>query len=185
MAIERRVRIGDWLMPYDDATQEVTLERTLTDILTATPGDDTDCMNSRCIRAQRNKHVFPHPVFMVSTIKTRVYVVDRLTDAGLPAHAIRYELSKADGNLIATHDRYGAGEPGPLRLRVPADPKGSPKRAAYPKGRFGDPETGDGGGNGGGRYSGNGKATRNVRPVTSHSLGAKARYKVAVGALKK
>jgi hypothetical protein len=175
-ALERRIRIGDWLMPYDDATTEVVLERNLIDILNATPGDDQDCMNSRCIRAQRNAHVFPHPVFIVSTIATRVYVVDRLDDAGNPAHAVRYQLTDKDRGLINAHDRYGAGEPGELRLRIPSDPKGSPKRAASdPEGRYG----------GGPRRSGNGKNTRGTRPVTSHSLGAKARFKVAVGSLKK
>lgn len=176
MAIERRIRIGDWLVPYDDATAEVVLERTLADILSASPGDDQDCMNSRCIRAQRNAHVFPHPVFIVSTIATRVYVVDRLDDAGLPSHAVRYQLTKRDRGLINAHDRYGAGEPGELRLRIPRDPKGSPKRAAGKQaGRFGDT---------GGRYSGNGKVSRNARPVTGQSLGARARFKVAVGALR-
>lgn len=174
-ALERRIRIGDWLVPYDDATTEVVVERTLADILTATPGDASDCMNSRCIRAQRNAHVFPHNVFLVSTIKSRVYVVDQLDDAGLPAHAIRYELTARDRKLIDAHDRYGAGEPGQLRLRIPRDPKGSPRRAASSqRGRFGSVE---------GRYSGSGKATRTQRPVTSHSLGAKARFVAAVGAL--
>jgi hypothetical protein len=174
-AIERRIRIGDWLVPYDDAATEVVVERTLADILNATPGDDRDCMNSRCIRAQRNAHVFPHPVFIVSTIKSRVYVIDQLDDGGTPAHAVRYELTNRDRALINAHDRHGAGEPGQLRLRIPRDPKGSPKRAASSQqGRFGDK---------GGRYSGNGKATRATRPVTSHSLGAKARFVAAVGSL--
>jgi hypothetical protein len=87
MGIERRIRIGDWLVPYDDAKQEVIIERSLADILQAVPGNALDCMNSRCIRADRNRHVFSHPVFIVSTIKSRVYIVDQLDAAGLPAHA--------------------------------------------------------------------------------------------------
>lgn len=175
-AIERRIRIGDWLVPYDDATDEVVVLRTLADILKGIPGDHLECMNSVCIRAQRNLHVFPHPVFVVSTIATRVYVIDRLDDAGVPAHAVRYQLTKRDRALINAHDRYGAGEPGELRLRIPSDPKGSPRRrASSQRGRYGD---GDGG-----RRSGNGKATRKPRPVTSHSLGAKARFVAAVGAM--
>jgi hypothetical protein len=169
--VERRVRIGDWLVPYDDASQDVVLHRTLADVLHAQPGVDTDCMNTRCIQAQRNAHVFPHHVYLVSTIKSRVYIVDRLDDAGLPAHALRYELTRRDSALIGAHDRYGAGEVGELKLRVPRDPKGSPKRAAYGS-RFADGE---------GRFSGDGKASRQARPVTN---GARARYMVAVGALR-
>jgi hypothetical protein len=176
MAVERRIRIGDWLVPYDDAKHEVVLKRKIIDVLKATPGSDGDCMNSRCIMAQRNAHVFPHPVLIVSTIETRVYIVDKLHDDGEPSHAIRYELSEKDSALIKAHDRYGAGVGGELRLRVPKDPKGSPKRAASRGDRYAS--------NGGKRAKGNGKATRNARPVTSHSIGAKRRYRVAVGALK-
>lgn len=176
MAVERRIRIGDWLVPYDDATEEIVVMRDLADILAATPGNALECMNSRCIRAQRNAHVFPHPVYVVSTILSRVYVIDKLDDAGIPAHAVRYELTKRDRALINAHDRYGAGEPGELRLRVPSDPKGSPKRrASSQRGRFG--ESGE-------RYSGDGKATLNRRPVTAHSIGARARFVAAAGALK-
>ena len=177
MATERRIRIGNWLIPYDDATGEVVVERTLADILTATPGNDRACMNSRCIQAQRNSHAFPHPVYVVSTIASRVYIVDRLDDDGAPAHAIRYELTERDRRLINAHDRYGAGEPGQLRLRIPRDPKGSPKRRASGQaGRFGSLPKGE-------RYSGSGKAMKAQRPITSHSLGAKHRFVAAAGAL--
>lgn len=173
-AVERRIRIGEWLVPYDDATAEVVVERTLADILTATPGSDLDCMNSRCIRAQRNRHAFPHPVFIVSTIKSRVYVVDKLDAGGVPAHAIRYELTRRDSALINAHDTLGAGEPGELRLRIPRDPKGSPKRAASGGQRYGRE-----------RYSGDGKVTKISRPVTIASFsGPHGRYVAAVGALK-
>ena len=176
LAVERRIRIGEWLVPYDDAAADVVVERTLADILTATPGSDLECMNSVCIRAQRNRRVFPHPVFIVSTIKSRVYVVDKLDASGLPAHAVRYELTKRDSALIGAHDKLGAGQPGELRLRVPRDPKGSPLRAANGGQRYGRTE---------GRYSGDGTATRVSRPVTSASFsGAHGRYVVAVGALR-
>lgn len=167
MARERRIRIGDWLVPYDDAKQEVALERTLKDVLTAVPGDDANCMNSRCIMAQRRERVFPHPVYLVSTIKSRVYIVDELTDGGMPAHAIRYELSERDSRLIGEHDRFGAGEPGLLRLRVPSSPKGSTHDGSGWVGHV--PPSGSR------QYSG-----KSRRPVTS--VGAKARFKVAVGA---
>jgi hypothetical protein len=177
-ALERRIRIGDWLVPYDDAEQEVVIERTLADILRATPGSDLDCMNSRCIRAQRNRHVFPHPVLIVSTIRSRVYVVDKLDDSGLPAHAVRYELTARDSSLINAHDKLGAGEPGELRLRIPRDPKGSPRRASGRQaGRFAQIKKG--------HFSGEGKVMRVLRPVTSASFkGAHGRYVAAVGALK-
>lgn len=161
---ERRVRIGDWLVPYDDATQEVTIHRSIGDILRATPGDHADCMNTRCIMAQRREHAFPHPVLLVSTTKSRVYVVDRLTDTGEPAHAIRYELSERDSRLIGEHDKYAIGEPGELRLRVPRLPKGTDKTGGRKTG-----------GNTG-KYQG-----KRPRPITS--VGAAARFKVAVGAL--
>lgn len=175
---DRRIRIGDWLVPYDDATEEVVMERSLKDVLTAVPGDDQNCMNSRCIMAHRRERVFPHPVYIVSTIKTRVYIVDQLDGIGNPSHAVRYELSKTDSRLIGEHDTYGSGEPGELRLRIPRDPKGSPLRAARADeaggGRF---SHGAGNGSSPGKpYSGD---TR--RPVTS--IGAKARFKVAVGSL--
>jgi hypothetical protein len=172
-AKERRVRIGDWLVPYDDATTDVVIERHLTDILHAIPGDALNCMNSRCIQAQRNSHVFPHPVFVVSTIKSRVYVVDQLDDSGIPAHAVRYELVARDRRLIDAHDRYGAGEPGALCLRIPRDPKGSPKRRASGGKGF---DTGD--------RDYPQQTGKRRKPVTSHSLGAQARYVAAVGALK-
>jgi hypothetical protein len=173
MRTERRTRFGNWLVPYDDAKQEVVIERSLMDILKAVPGDAEQCMNSRCIRAQRNRHAFPHPVLLVSTIASRVFIVDRLDENGEPAHVIRYELSKRDSKLIHAHDAMGAGEAGPLKLRVPKDPKGSPKRAAY-GGRFSDAP---------GRYSGDGKAKHMKRPVTSRSIGAKHRIVIAVGGL--
>lgn len=173
MAVDRKVRFGDWLVSYDDATQDVTITRNAIDILGAKPGDALDCMNSRCIRAQRNAHCFPHPVYMVSTIKTRVYIVDCLNDAGEPVHAIRYEVRGRNRRLIDQHDR-GAGEVGDLMLHVPADPKGSPKRAASSQeGRFAFLS---------GRHSGVGKRTRPARPTKV--VGAEARYLVAVGALR-
>jgi hypothetical protein len=179
MAIERRIRIGDWLIPYDDAAADVTVMRTMADILRAEPGNAEECMNSQCIKAQRNRHVFPHPVYVVSTTETRVYVVDRLDDSGEPAHAIRYELYPKDSKAIKAHDLAGAGEPGELRLRKPQDPKGSPKRAASPAPRYRDLPAGQ-------RWKdgGDGKVSRPQRPVTM-PLGAKRRYVVAVGALRK
>ena len=166
--VERRIRIGDWLIPYDDGTQSVTIPRTVADILKATPGNDRDCMNSRCIMAHKKAGVFPHPVFLVSTIKSRVYIVDQLDDAGEPAHAVRYELSARDSRLIGEHDKYAVGEPGDLTLRVPSDPKGSSHRAAFASG------------GGRGNRSGKHYAGKSKRPVTS--VGAAARFKVAVGA---
>ena len=167
----RRIRIGGWLVDYDDAQTEVVLERTVGDILSATPGHDGECMNSQCIKRHRQDGIFPHPVYIVSTIKSRVYIVDRLDDKGDPAHAVRYELSRRDSDLIANHDESSAGEPGTLVLRVPKDPKGSPKRASYPN-RFaenGRIETASR------KFSG-----RKDRPALGH--GASARFKVAVGA---
>lgn len=170
MAKDRPIRIGNTLVPYDDATQEVTIERTVVDILKAKPGDDQNCMNSMCIKAQRNQRAFPHPVYAVSTIKTRVYIVDALTASGEFAHAVRYELGFRDQRLIHDHDAWGAGEPGTLTLRVPVDPKGSPIRASQKGKRFSD------GGVGGADKKNAGKRNR---PVT----GSAARYRVAVGAL--
>lgn len=173
--VERRIRIGDVLVDYDDAAQDVSVERKIVDILMATPGDDLNCMNSLCIRAQRNHHVFPHPVYAVSTIRTRVYIVDQLNDLGGFSHCIRYELSAKDSRLINEHDKYGSAEPGTLTLRVPRDPKGSPKRSATGGGRFSD-------GAGHGQDLGKPYAGIKNRPVTS-GRGAAGRFKVAVGAL--
>lgn len=167
MAEGRRIRIGDWLVPYDDATKEIHLNRTMKDVLTAVPGDDANCMNSRCIMAQRREKVFPHPVYLVSTIKSRVYIVDQMDDSGLPTHAIRYELSARDSRLIGEHDTYGVGEPGVLKLRVPRIPKGEDHNGWAKTGRHDDGPAR--------KYAG-----KSNRTVTS--IGAKARFKVAVGA---
>lgn len=180
MPKDKRIRIGDWLVPYDDAKKPVTLKRTLVDILSGVPGDPQNCMNSQCIRASRNKRVFPHPVLVVCTIKTRVYIVDKIDEAtGLPSHAWRYELSQHDGRLIAEHDRHGTGLPGDLTLRVPSDPKGSPKRGKY-AGRFADKDGTSAKGNEG-KYAHRGKHNpdKDRRPVKD--IGAVARYRVAVG----
>lgn len=171
---DRRIRIGDWLVPYDDAKTPVTLARSMKDVLTAVPGDDQNCMNSRCIMAHRRERVFPHPVYLVSTIKSRVYVVDEIDDLGQPLHAVRYELSERDSRLIGEHDKYGSGQPGELRLKVPRDKKGSPKYARSPE-EVNASFQRSGGGKGE-PYKGNSR-----RAVTS--VGAKARYKVAVGSL--
>lgn len=170
MTIDRRIRIGDnhnsWLVPYDDAKKPVTIKRTIVDVLTATPGSDTECMNSKCIKAQRNEKAFPHPVYLVSTIKSRVYIVDKLSDDGQPAHAIRYQLSDRDSRLIGTHDSDGAGIDGDLTLRVPKTPKGVSHKQ-WPVDTDQYPRQNAGGGV--------------KRKVTGR--GASARYMVAVGAL--
>jgi hypothetical protein len=80
-------------------------------------------------------------------------------------------LGTRDSELIEAHDRYGAAQPGLLRLKVPRDPKGSPVRAAQRAPRYADGE---------GRFSGDGTRTREQRPVTGR--GAGARYQAAVGA---
>lgn len=166
MGTDRRIRFGDVLVPYDDATDTVQIQRTVTDILKATPGDDKNCMNSQCIKAQRNKRVFPHAVYAVSTIKSRVYIIDQLDDAGNFAHAIRYELSAKDSALIQEHDSHAAGEPGELTLKVPRDPKGSANKSSWNKDR----------------YPSGSRTGGKSRPITS-GRGATARMKVAVGAL--
>lgn len=175
MGIPRKVRILDWLMPYDDATQNVTVEITVSDILNGIPGSDTDCMGARCIQAQRNEHLFPHDVIMVSVTLTRVFIVDKLNENGEPAHAVRYEIQNRDRRMIALHDRYGIGEPKALRLKIPRDPKGSPIRGASDqRGRFGETS---------GRYSGSGENTgKTTRPVAQHSIRANGRLVIAVGA---
>jgi len=172
----RRIRIGDWLVPYDDAPGEVLLERTAMDILLAKSGKPSECMNSRCIMAQRNAHIFPHPVLLVSTIRSRVYIVDRMDDAGIPAHAYRYQLTPAGSRQVAEHDRNGVAEPGVLRLKVPKDPKGSPQRKKY-GGGYADQTTK--------HYGGDERKVSPTpkRPVTAFSWGVRHRYVAAVGAL--
>lgn len=177
----RRIRFGEYLIPYDDAPENITVQRTAADILKATPGSDGECMNSRCIQAQRNAHIFPHPVYMVSTIKSRIFIVDRLDDSGEPAHAVRYQLGKKDGRLIDRHDSAQLAEPGELILRRPYDPKGSPVRAATRGARFGTLPKGT-------RHSGDGRHDRvnpSPRPITAVPRGAAARVVVAVGAAKR
>jgi hypothetical protein len=119
-------------------------------------------------------------VYAVSTIKSRVYIIDALDDAGNFAHAIRYELTGRASRLIQEHDSHAAGEPGELTLRVPRNPKGSPHR---------DRSDGGGGAGGGGFADGAGHGSNpgklstgeRARPI-NESRGSIARYKVAVGA---
>lgn len=174
MTADRKIPFGDddhtWLIPYDDATHDVVLDRSPLDILRATPGDDGGCMNARCILAQRRSSVFPHDVFMVSTIKTRVYIVDQINDRGEPLHCIRYELAPRDQKLIDAHDKFGAGEPGRLRLRTPSDPKGSPKRASRKGVRYAE-------GGGHGASSGTQSTGKRRRPLKTR--GTHRRFQVA------
>lgn len=162
----RNVRIAEWLVPYDDATRNVVLERSIADVLTAKPGIDGECMNSRCIKRHRQSNIFPHPVYIVSTIKTRVYIVDQLDSKGDPSHVVRYELSSRDARLISEHDRTGSGELGALILHVPRDPKGSLKGRRSPFDQRDD--------------FGRQKPGRRTHKPMPH--GAEARFKVAVGA---
>lgn len=173
--IDRRVEIGGQLVPWDDAPHDVVLERKLIDILKATPGNPQLCMNSMCISAQRNAHVFPHPVYAVQTTKLRVYVVDSITVDDTNAdvsfnHAFRYELYEKDSKLIHAHDASGAGEPGELRLRVPRELKGHQKRGGP---GITDPEARE-------EYNKIRVARRSQRKSTLR--GRKQRYVTAVGA---
>lgn len=208
-AANRRIRIGGQLVAYDDATEEVLLQRTIVDVLKAKPGDHQNCMNSQCIKAQRNRNVFPHQVWAVSTIKSRVYIVDEIGLNGenvVFKHAIRYELPPKESQLIHAHDTTAAGEPGNLKLKTPRDPKGSTKRRQNAGGSF---AAGAGHGNTPGKQN----TGQRDRPITAgpsgqsatvtksrvakrtaakrtgvkgaakRTKGAVARYKVAVGAL--
>lgn len=174
MAKSRRIDFGGVLVDYDDATREVRLDRTNADILVANPGDSMHCMNSNCI--VRNRSVFPHPVYVASTLKSRVFIADAIDTTGNPTHVVRYELDERSARLIHDHDSHGVGVPGELVLRVPRDPKGSPKRRA----------AAGGGGFAEGAGHGNDPGARSTgersRPITSDARGAAARYKVAVGA---
>ena len=125
MAQVRRVRIGEdegfagWLVPYTDAKKDVVIRRELIDIWKGNPGKATDCMNAQCIN--RNANLFPHAVFASSVIKSRVYIVDKVSrkDGGTPAHVVRYTLSARDGNRIAQHDVLRTAIPATLTLKAP------------------------------------------------------------------
>jgi hypothetical protein len=114
---DRRVKIAGALFPYDDATETVTVERTLMDVFKGRVGDAQACMNAQCI--MRNTSAFPHPVLGVSVVKTRVYVIDA------EDHVTRYELSHKDSKLIEAHDEDSIGQPGTLTLRPPWRKKGA------------------------------------------------------------
>jgi hypothetical protein len=164
----RRVRIGSlsedgvsWLIPYHDARQDVVVERKMVDIWKGNPGVAGDCMNAQCIL--RNKDVFPHAVFLASVMKSRVFIVDRVTKDGEPAHAVRYILGAVDGADIARHDVLKTAVPATLTLKAP---RGARRTGASSGGTT--------------KPSGPHTTTRNS-PV---SRGEKARLLAAVGALR-
>ena len=123
----RRVRIGvdeetgfeGWLLPYTDARRDVVIRRELIDIWKGNPGKPDGCMNHECIL--RNANAFPHAVFAASVIKSRVYIVDKVSrkDGGSPVHVVRYTLSAKDGNQIDRHDVLHSAIPATLTLKAP------------------------------------------------------------------
>lgn len=138
--ITRRVRLGadkkrgfkGWLIPYDDARRDVVIFRKMIDIWKGDPGSayadgkTEGCMNDQC--ALRNKRLFPHPVFAVSTIKSRMYVVDKVDrKTGEPLHCVKYVLSASDGDDIARHDVLRTAVEATLTLRAP---RGTDKKGA-------------------------------------------------------
>lgn len=117
----RRVRLGGLLYDYDDAKQDVEVERTLLHIAKAHRGKADGCMNSKACIDQRER--FPHPVIAISTWKSRLFAIDKIytkaNAAGTAGHAIRYVLTARDGHDISSHDLLGVGRPATLLLRVP------------------------------------------------------------------
>lgn len=153
MRRQQRVRLDGKPYPYSDAKKDVIIRRELIDIWNGEPGKDAACMNAQCVL--RNRSAFPHPVKLVSVIKSRVYILDR------DDHAVRYILSAKDGADIARHDVLASARPATLILRVP-------------KGRERQGMKGDGGH----------RAARPGRTYTGHSTakGAAGRLLAAVGA---
>jgi len=108
---KHRVNIDGGYYPYDDATEDVKIQRELVDIWNAQPGKADACMNHHCII--RNRDSFPHPVIAASVIKTRVYIFDS------PDHVVRYIMSAKDAELVGHHDTLKIGETGTLVLHAP------------------------------------------------------------------
>lgn len=183
MATERRIRLGNQLVPYDDATEEVNLDRIASDIAKAKPGDAMKCMNAQCIKAQRNWQLFPHSVYAASVIPSMAYIVDEIElngDRVVFKHAVRYQLTQKESKLIRNHDTFGVGEAGLLRLRIPRDPKGSPKRAASAAKNGGGGRYADGAGHG--SNPGEQSTGKRNRHVTGNA-GRAADHRVVVAAL--
>jgi hypothetical protein len=148
----RRVNIDGTMIPYDDATETVTLERSLEDLRGARAGDTRECMDARCIH--RLRKTLPHPVLGVAVTKTRVYVFDS------EDHVIRYVLDGADSDDIDRHDIRKTAETGSFVLRppYPSDRAGTDRRT----GRGDRPRTGAN------------------RPKTLHAVGSNRRRVAAV-----
>ena len=163
MALRKRIFDGDtghsWLVDANDATEDVLLDRTVLDILTAKRGVASHCMNANCII--RSAERFPHKVYMASVIKTTALVVDKVTEEGEPAHAVRYVLTEATSREIQNHDAVGVAAPGDLWLRAP---KGRARLGS----KHGES------GRGGGRNTG--------ERTHKATVGAKGRLRVAVEA---
>jgi len=107
----RRVRIDDILYPYDDAKEDVDIDRSLMDIWKGKRGRAGECMNWQCI--MRQTKAFPHPVLAASVIGSRVYILDSFE------HAVRYTLTESESAKIAQHDELGVASPGTITLRAP------------------------------------------------------------------
>lgn len=106
-----RVRVDGMLFPYDDATKDVTLDRSMMDVWKGQPGKPGECMNAVCI--MRSKRKFGHKVLGASVFGSRVYIFDT------PDHLIRYILSEKDTRLVNAHDEHALSQPGTLRLLAP------------------------------------------------------------------
>jgi hypothetical protein len=165
---QRRVNLDGQYYDYSDAHQRVEVPRTLLDISKAKRGKADKCMNS--LACLRNKDLFPHAVIAVSTVKRRVYVIDKVyfrSKSGTAGHTWRYTLSAKNGNEIAEHDLLGVGKPATLILRPPT---GTEKAGA-------DRRRGRGSGDSNNRR-------HNAKNKGTFSRGETARLIAAVGAMR-
>ncbi len=94
---------GPFVIPVENATSYVYLERKLEDVQNGVEGESGSCMDAYC--ALREKGKFSHPVYMVEFNRGRLYVVDQLDANDDPIHCIRYSHNDSEG--VKMFDKMG------------------------------------------------------------------------------
>jgi len=86
ISAKKTIRLG---VKARNATSNVILSRTLTDVMSGTEGLSVTCANAECALRQ-NGEAFPHPVYLAEFTDNRAYIVDKLDKRGVPSSCVVY-----------------------------------------------------------------------------------------------
>lgn len=134
-----------YLMPVDNATNYIYLDRILEDVVNGVPGQSGSCANAYMTLREKNR--FPHPVYYVEFTYGCVYIVDEIDINLKPLHCVRYRHN--NGEDVRLFDRLGKEGilassqaektiiliPPPVKLGPPGKPR--PSRGREPRGTMG------------------------------------------------